>query len=43
MDLDRLNLAPLLKDPTQKSDLTGHATVDLRMKSEPATARVSTV
>ena len=40
MDFERLNLAPLLKDPAQKSDLTGRATVDLRMKSEPATARV---
>jgi hypothetical protein len=40
MDLERLNLAPLLKDPAQKSDLTGHATVDLKMNSEPATAPV---
>ena len=40
MDLERLDLAPLLKDPDQKSDLTGRATVDLRMNSQPATARV---
>ena len=39
-DLERLNLAPILKDPAQRSDLTGHATVDLKMASEPATAPV---
>jgi autotransporter translocation and assembly factor TamB len=31
-----LNLAPLLKDPKQKSDITAHATVDVRMASTPA-------
>ena len=39
IDLQRFDLAPVLKDPSQKSDLTGHATVDLKMASQPATAR----
>jgi hypothetical protein len=38
LDLDRLNLAPVLNDPAQKTDLTGRATVALTMKSEPADA-----
>ncbi len=38
VDLNRLNLAPLLKDPAQRSDLTGHATVDLVFASAPAAA-----
>ena len=29
VDVERLDLAPLLKDPSQKTDLTGHADVDL--------------
>ncbi len=40
LDIAQLNLAPLLKDPAQKSDLTGHAKVDLTLKSEPAAAPV---
>jgi hypothetical protein len=40
MDLERLNLAPILKDAAQKSYLTGHATVDLKMSAEPADAPV---
>ena len=39
VDVERLNLAPLLKNPGQRSDLTGHAEVDLRMASAPASAR----
>ena len=38
LDIAQLNLAPLLKDPAQKSDITGHAKVDLTLKSEPASA-----
>jgi autotransporter translocation and assembly factor TamB len=38
VDLDRLNLAPLLKDPAQRSDLTGHAKIDLTFASAPAAA-----
>ena len=41
MDIERLNLAPLLKDPSQKTDLTGHATLDVTMNAEPASARVA--
>jgi autotransporter translocation and assembly factor TamB len=40
MDLERLNLAPILKDAAQKSDLTGHATLDLKMNAEPANSPV---
>ncbi|MEN3336505.1 MAG: translocation and assembly module TamB [Acidobacteriota bacterium] len=40
MDLQNVNLAPILKDPAQKSDLTGHAALDLTMNSEPASAPV---
>ncbi len=38
VDVERLNLAPLLKDPAQRSDLTGHAKLDVVMKSAPASA-----
>ncbi len=41
VDVERLNLAPLLKDASQKSDITGHATLDLTMTSAPATAPVA--
>ncbi|MEP6893045.1 MAG: translocation/assembly module TamB domain-containing protein, partial [Gaiellaceae bacterium] len=40
VDVERLNLAPLLKDPEQRTNLTGHAKLDLAMKSEPAGAPV---
>jgi autotransporter translocation and assembly factor TamB len=33
-----LNLAPLLKDTSQKSDITAHATLDLKMATAPASA-----
>src|SRR4051794_25696403 len=38
VDVEKLNLAPLLKDPAQKSDITAHAAVDVKMASAPATA-----
>lgn len=38
VEVERLNLAPLLKDPAQTTDLTGHAKLDLAMKSAPAHA-----
>jgi autotransporter translocation and assembly factor TamB len=38
VDVANLNLAPLLKDPAQRSDITGRATVDVRMASAPADA-----
>ena len=41
VEVNRLNLAPILKDPAQLSDLTGHAKLDLRMASASATARIT--
>ncbi len=41
VNVERLNLAPILKNPAQRSDLTGHAKLDLRMASAPATAPVT--
>ena len=38
VDVERLNLAPLLKNPAQASDITGHAEIDLRVASAPASA-----
>ena len=38
VDLTRLDLAPLLKDPGQRSDLTGRATVDFVFASAPESA-----
>ena len=38
VSVERLNLAPILKDPAQRTDLTGHARLDLTMKSAPASA-----
>ena len=38
VDVERLDLAPLLKDPAQKSDLTGHAKLDVALTSQPADA-----
>lgn len=35
-----LNLAPLLKNPAQKSDISGHAKLDLKVASAPAAAPV---
>jgi len=39
VDVARLNVAPILKDPTQPTDLTGHAKLDVAMKSSPSGAR----
>jgi autotransporter translocation and assembly factor TamB len=38
VELERFNLAPVLKDPAQRTDMTGKATIDLRMPSRPANA-----
>jgi autotransporter translocation and assembly factor TamB len=38
VDVERLNLAPLLKEPGQRSDITGHAQIDLRFASGSAPA-----
>ncbi len=41
VDVKRLDLAPILKDPARRSDLTGHAKLDLRVASAPAAATVT--
>lgn len=33
LNVEQLNLAPLIKNPAQKSDITGHAEIDLRIAS----------
>ncbi len=38
LDLEQLDLAPILRDPGQRTNLTGHARLDLAMKSSPASA-----
>ena len=40
VELGRLNLAPILKNAAQKSDITGHATIDLTLASAPESAPV---
>jgi autotransporter translocation and assembly factor TamB len=40
VDVARLNLAPILKDPAQRTDVTGHGVLDLSMKSTPDSAPV---
>ena len=41
VNVEHLNLAPFLKDPAQKSDLTGHAILDLKMASAPPSVRAA--
>jgi autotransporter translocation and assembly factor TamB len=38
VDIERLDLAPIVKTLPQKTDLTGHADVDLEMASAPTSA-----
>jgi autotransporter translocation and assembly factor TamB len=40
LQVERLNLAPLLNDPAQRSDITGGADIDLRLASGPASKPV---
>lgn len=40
VNLKNLDLAPILKNPAQKSDITGLAKVDLKVASNPASATV---
>ena len=40
VDLERLNIAPIVKDPARKTDLTGHAKVDIVIASKPDGVRV---
>jgi autotransporter translocation and assembly factor TamB len=35
LDVERLNLEPLLKNPAQRSDITGHADVDVQVADSP--------
>ncbi len=35
LDVERLNLAPILSDPTERTNLTGHAKLNVAMKSSP--------
>jgi autotransporter translocation and assembly factor TamB len=39
--LERLDLAPLLKNPAQRSDITGKADIDLRLAGGPASRPVT--
>jgi autotransporter translocation and assembly factor TamB len=38
LTMTNLDLAPLLKNPAQRSDITGHAKVDLKVPSAPASS-----
>ena len=40
VDMERLNIAPIVKEPARKTDLTGHAKVDIKIPSQPAGVRV---
>jgi autotransporter translocation and assembly factor TamB len=40
VNVQHVDLAPILKSPAQKSDITGHAKVDLKVASAPAGAPV---
>lgn len=41
VDVERLNLAPILKDPAQRTDLTGHAKIDIAIASQPGRLRIA--
>lgn len=41
VNVEHLDLAPILKNPAQKSDITGHAKLDLEVASAPASARTA--
>ena len=41
VDVDRLNLAPILRDPAQRGNVTGHAKLDIALESKPADAPVT--
>ena len=38
VQIERLNLAPIIRNPAQRSDITGTADIDLRIASGPASA-----
>lgn len=39
--VERLNLAPILKDPAQRSDITGRARLDIEVAATPAQAPIN--
>lgn len=39
LDVERLNLAPLTKNATERSHITGHAKIDLHLSTRPAGVR----
>ena len=41
VDVERLNLAPILRDPSQPTDFTGHANLDLAINTSAADAPVA--
>jgi autotransporter translocation and assembly factor TamB len=41
VDIERLDLAPLLRNPAQRSDITGHAKLDIEIPRTPAEAPVN--
>jgi len=41
VDVERLNLAPILKDPAQRSEITGRTKLDLRIAAQPASAPIT--
>ena len=41
VDTERLNLAPILKDPSQRSSITGHGTIDIRIAGRPGDTRLT--
>jgi translocation and assembly module TamB len=41
VDVERLDLAPVLRNPAQRSDITGRADIDLKLASGPASAPVA--
>ena len=41
VDVQRLNLATLLRDPRQRSDISGHAQIDLDVAATPASAPIA--
>lgn len=41
LSVERVNLAALLKDPAQRSDITGRATLDIKVAAAPAAAPIN--
>jgi autotransporter translocation and assembly factor TamB len=41
VDAERLDLAPILKDPSQRSSITGRANIDIDIASQPSRVRLA--